>query len=144
MGRGQSSYNDKPPFPQISEADLNTIINGSPVLSAELTVKLGELVGKASKDVASAQIRTVFSNVRLIESDWSMNATSQEADNAHRQLILLKSKLRYQVARKPELDNLVTLLNKAIDLVKNRDHFQRFVDFFEAILAYHKVAGGKN
>ena len=36
------------------------------------------------------------------------------------------------------------MLTWAINEVgENADHFARFVDFFEAILAYHKAAGGR-
>ncbi len=72
---------------------------------------------------------------------WS---TEVPVDNAGmRELILLKPKLRYQTARKNELEDLALLLIRAIDQVENREQFQRFADFFEAILAYHKAAGGK-
>ena len=62
-----------------------------------------------------------------------------------RELILLKAKMAYQGYRTSEVKGLVDVLTDSIDLVgENRDHFQRFVDFFEAILAYHKAAGGKD
>lgn len=134
-------------FPQISDDILKKIIiGGDAVESAKLTVEYGEKVGKAMVDdrVTTTQVRAIFTTVRSIEAEWSRNANAQQTQKSLREFILLKSKLRYQAVRDTKLQNFVELLNRGIDLVKDRDHFQRFVDFFEAILAYHKVTGGKN
>lgn len=125
---------------------LKVIITGDPVESAKQTDEWGRLVGEAlARDLATAQIRTIFGKVRLIEMNWPLfgDVDGQKASKALRDLILLKPKLRYQAERKNEVRDLAELLSQAIDLVTNRDEFQRFVDFFEAILAYHKAAGGK-
>ena len=136
-----SQHGSSPSFPTISEADIQAIITGDPVTSAKLTDHWGELVGQASANVSASQIRNVFSKVRQIEMYWSSEVPVDDA--GMRELILLKPKLRYQTARKNELEKLAALLISGIDHVENRDHFQRFVDFFEAILAYHTAAGGK-
>jgi CRISPR-associated protein Csm2 len=128
-------------FPKVSDTDLRTIISGDPVASARLTDRLGEQVGRAAANIAASQIRNVFSKVRQIEMSWPDDAP--EDATAMRDLILLKPKLRYQTARKSELEPLANLLIDGIDLVQDRATFQRFTDFFEAILAYHKAAGGK-
>ena len=40
---------------------------------------------------------------------------------------------------------LKQVLTQAIDLVgRDRARFTRFVEFFEAIMAYHKAAGGRD
>ena len=52
----------------------------------------------------------------------------------------------YQAARERGggVKELTNVLTPAIDLVgENRNRFQNFVDFFEAILAYHTAAGGR-
>jgi len=152
MGQYNRQQNmNRDEFPNVSDDVLKKIIVGQDgIESARLTVEYGDKIGKASKNVSSSQIRTVFTTIRAIEAEWSLNADPKDAENAFRQFILLKSKLRYQAIRDNKLNALVDLLNRGIDLVngrtldESREQFQRFVDFFEAILAYHKVAGVKN
>jgi len=68
--------------------------------------------------------------------------------DAH-EFVLLKPKLAYAAARAAR-DNergaqeLKDVLTWAIDEVgADETKFARFVDFFEAILAYHQAAGGR-
>ena len=90
------------------------------------------------------QIRNIFTEVRQIEAMWP----GQEAS---RRLNMLKPKLSYQKARARQMDYLEPILVEAIDSVdqapsleeKNR-RFERFVDLFEAILAYHRAEGGRS
>jgi CRISPR-associated protein Csm2 len=145
MGHGNRNPQQSVGFPTIDDKTLQAIITGAdPVESARLTVEWGEKVGEASKTVTSSQIRAIFTTVRAIEAEWTTNADEAQMQKSLRDFILLKSKLGYQAVRDETLKDLVKLLQRGIDLVKNREHFQRFVDFFEAILAYHKVKGGKN
>ena len=61
-----------------------------------------------------------------------------------RELLLLKPKLAYQAAREEKVKPLADVLEVAIDQVDGRrERFQRFVELFEAILAYHTTYGGK-
>ena len=91
-----------------------------------------------------SQIRNIFTEVRQIEAIWP----SQEA---MRRLNMLKPKLSYSTARSSEVKQLEIVLSEAISLVdqapneEERDkRFQRFMDLFEAILAYHRAEGGRN
>lgn len=139
-GQHQQAQQNKIELPP--DSVLNTIITGDPVTSAKLTNEWAEKIGKALKqDLKAAQIRNIFGKVRQIEMYWSTTETQDRT--ALRDLILLKPKLRYQAERKGEVKDLAKLLSDLIDLVDNRDKFQRFVDFFEAILAYHKAEGGQ-
>jgi len=76
---------------------------------------------------------------------------------ALRRLLLLKPKMAYRARRESggAVRTLVDVLDPAVDLVAKAkprveggsannqdDNFQRFVEFFEAILAYHKAHGG--
>jgi CRISPR-associated protein Csm2 len=93
-----------------------------------------------------SQIRGIFTEVRRIESLWSA-----DPQVAERRLNMLKPKLDYQSNRHASVSHLREVLNAAIDEVgraaetevKN-ERFQRFVDLFEAILAYHRAFGGRN
>jgi len=55
---------------------------------------------------------------------------------------------RARKERGKAVEELVSVLRPALDLVtqasgnKQDENFQRFVEFFEAILAYHKAYGG--
>lgn len=91
------------------------------------------------------QIRTIFTEVRKIESLWDT-----KPDDAMRRLNMLKPKLDYQTARSRQVRLLKDVLSEAIDEVEkapNQDErnarFHRFMDLFEAILAYHRSEGGK-
>jgi CRISPR-associated protein Csm2 len=142
---GQRQQSQRPSI-ELPPDVLNTIIAGDPVESAKATDEWGHKLGKSLADerngLKASQIRNIFGKVRQIEMYW---ATTEPEDRvALRDLILLKPKLRYQAERKQEVKALADLLTRMIDKVDNRDKFQRFADFFEAILAYHKAEGGKD
>lgn len=91
------------------------------------------------------QIRTIFTEVRQIEAMWK-----DRPDEALRRLNMLKPKLAYQTARTNALGALKDVLTEAINEVekassdKREQAFERFMDLFEAILAYHRAEGGRN
>ena len=139
------------------DQDLQTIIT-NPNGAGKL-VKWADQLGKSLKDrgLATNQIRALFGEVRQIQAEWSMEG---RRDHARRRLILLKPKMAYR-ARKERgqaVKDLINVLDPALDLVvkapprqenqapgtanNQDDNFQRFVEFFEAILAYHKAYGG--
>lgn len=132
----------------ISNSTLQTIItdpNGAQVLVQEAD-KLGEQL--KNQGLTTSQIRALFGEVRQIQAQWSMGET--ERQKALRRLILLKPKMAYRAKREGRrVEELVSVLSPALDFVINEQdpqkqdgHFQRFVEFFEAILAYHKAYGG--
>jgi CRISPR-associated protein Csm2 len=92
-----------------------------------------------------SQIRSIFTEVRQIEALWP-----QSGGEALRRLTMLKPKMAYQTARSQPVEYLAQVLGEAIDEVakapvEKRDAvFQRFMDLFEAILAYHRAKGGRN
>lgn len=99
-----------------------------------------------ARQLTTSQIRNIFGTVRQIETNWGPRATAQQQKQAARQLILLKPKLAYQAKRErgKGVQGLADVLIPSIDLVgEDRARFQNFMDFFEAILAYHTAAGGR-
>lgn len=140
--RPQQTRFDSPPA-----EDLRQIIQGDPVASARLTVQWGETIGRAlaKNGVSVSQIRGVFGQARRIEMNWPIGANdSLYAQQSLRDLMLLKPKMQYQAQREGKIKPLVEVLSEAIDYVADdREGFQRFIDLFEAILAYHKAEGGK-
>ena len=104
--------------------------------------KLGTIL--KSLQLTTSQIRNIFGTVRQIEMSWTPKDTEDERRDAMRRLLLLKPRLAYQSRRAEAVEGLEKVLTAAIDNVgSSRENFQRFVDFFEAILAYHTAAGGQ-
>lgn len=99
-----------------------------------------------AKSMTASQIRGIFGVVRQIQLNWPADPklTSQR-QQAVRQLVLLKPRMAYQGARHGKgVEDLGKVLARGIDYVgEDRTRFQYFVDFFEAILAYHTAAGGR-
>ncbi len=98
-------------------------------------------------NLTRSQIRNIFAEVRKIETLWEGTQKSE----ALRRLNMLKPKLYYQTARTESVNVLKDVLCAAIDEINNapddterNKRFHRFVDLFEAILAYHRSEGGKN
>jgi CRISPR-associated protein Csm2 len=123
----------------ITDDQIRTIIAED---DPKLLVDQAEAIGKAlSKSLTKSQIRNIFGTVRQLQMNWTEEAQTAAA---YRQLLMLKPKLNYQAARTKEVEPLAQVLDKAIDHVgDDRVRFGRFVDFFEAILAYHTAFGGK-
>ena len=97
-------------------------------------------------NLRNTQIRNIFTEVRKIFA-----LRTQDPDAALRRLQMLKPKLAYQAARHHQVKLLKDVLSEAVDqVIKIEDPttrdvaFVRFMDLFEAILAYHKAYGGRN
>ncbi len=136
---------------RISQADLKAVITKSDPRSTKLLVDHAEDLGSRLKNanLTTSQIRALFGEVRQIQAQLSIG--EQERARAFRKLILLKPKMAYRARRERGrgVEELTSVLDPAIDLVVDgsdqeiqEQNFQRFVDFFEAILAYHRAAGG--
>lgn len=102
-----------------------------------------------ARQLTTSQIRNIFGEVRRIEMNWQQDV-GEEAIKAFRQTVLLQPKLAYQARRErgKGVEELEQILTPCIEEIrkapeaKRREYFGRFVDFFEAILAYHRAAGG--
>jgi len=135
-------------MPFIDKTDIHKIITDPN--STQLLVKRSKAFGRhlASKEVnlSTSQIRAIFGEVKRIQAQWDINQSK-----AFRQLILLQPKMAYRKRKERGrgVRELVDVLDPALEEVitsteQNRlDNFQRFVEFFEAILAYHRAYGGK-
>ena len=137
----QSNARDEKPPAQapIAQEMLRRIITDKS--AAQELVREAERLGQVlAKPLTTSQIRSLFSEVRQIQADWQHNA-----ERAHRRLILLKPKMAYRAKKEAGegVKTLVAVLSPAVDLVEgDAENFRRFVEFFEAILAYHKAHGG--
>lgn len=123
----------------------------------ELLDRKAQDLGKNLVDVglATSQIRNIFGTARKLQANWlrpradERPEAAQKRHAARRELVLLKPKLAYLATREPAVRPLKDWLLVAIDAVRQRDEqeeyqrFARFMDFFEATLAYHAAFGGK-
>ena len=113
-------------------------------------VEYAEEIAKVlvNERLTTSQIRTFFTEVKLIEGivREKKEMTPEREREIERRLHLLKPKLAYQTGRHGRgVAKLEEALIPAINCgVESKENFQRFIDFFEAILAYHKAKGGKD
>lgn len=136
-------------MPNQPDPELRTIITDPS--GAETLVRRADQLGQNLKNagLTTSQIRALFGEVRQIQAQWSMGGDQQQI--AARRLVLLKPKMAYRSRKErgKAVADLVAVLDPAIDEVikekdlnRKGDNFRRFVEFFEAILAYHKAYGG--
>ncbi len=104
----------------------------------KILVQLAEQLGPClhNNHLTTSQIRNIYGMVKQME----MRGFHPDG------FVLLKPKLAYAAARANTAGarKLKDVLTWAIDEVGDDEtKFARFVDFFEAILAYHKAYGGR-
>ena len=152
---GRDNRPNVPAFQGPAESDIQKIILDGDV---ELLVKWADKIGDALADqrLSTNQIRNVYGTVRQIQLRWDKPGSATEAQ-AFRDAILLRPKLAYYAEREKQarggaqtlgMETLQSVLEPALKLVgengqPRHDRYQRFVEFFEAIVAYHKKHGGK-
>ena len=104
----------------------------------EILVKEAEKFGKQlARDLTTSQIRNIYGAVKKMQMKGELDT---------HKLLMLKPKLAYAAKRHGGgVETLKDVLTDAIGFVENDlKNFNRFVDFFEAILAYHKSYGGRD
>jgi CRISPR-associated protein Csm2 len=85
-----------------------------------------------------------------IKASASRIRAETDADNSFKskiipQILMLKPLLANAKARhRRAITPLFEVINPLFDVVKDRDDYDRFCDFVEAIVAYHKYCGGKD
>ena len=122
------------PSPRGAKLDERVITEGGEILVKE-AAQLGE---RLARNLTTSQIRNIYGAVK------KMQMKGGELDT--HKLLMLKPKLAYAAKRHGGgVETLKDVLTQAIGHVGNDlKRFNRFVDFFEAILAYHKDAGGRD
>lgn len=99
-------------------------------------VKDAKEVAAASRDLKTAQIRKIYGTVKNLELEF------QSGTFQHDKVFFLLPKLAYAANKKREVGNLRDVLSACLHKIREdesgKEDFQRFVNFFEAILAYHR------
>jgi CRISPR-associated protein Csm2 len=128
-------------------ADISTIMTQDPTGAEMVTFARQTAKTLVGNNLTRSQIRGIFTEVRKIDTLWE---GPRQAD-AMRRLNMLKPKLDYQTARSESVRVLRDVLGSAIDVVSSSTdltersiRFHRFMELFEAILAYHRAEGGRN
>ena len=117
-----------------SQQQVQRVIQQGGKLLVEMAETLGQRLQQGRLTVS--QIRNVYGMVKQME---------MRGFDAN-EFVLLKPRLAYAAVRANTdgARELKDVLSWAIDEVdKDASKFARFVDFFEAILAYHRAADGK-
>lgn len=113
-----------------------------------------EEIGKyLHKTVTVSQLRKIYHSAQQINIKFMQNADSkQNSIESIYQLRMLKAIIAYTAGRfynNKNLSNFKDMMSIAIDeTVKDEKSFRerkfkRFMDFLEAIIAYHRAYGGK-
>lgn len=136
-------------------SEIQTIMTADPT-GQQLVNFASQTAERLVKDqLARGQIRNIFTEVRKIEALWDAEGVKKpeerDYNKALRRLVMLKPKMDYQTSRIPQVQRLKEVLTEGIDEVaKGKDNkekderFKRFMNLFEAILAYHRAKGGRN
>lgn len=105
-------------------------------------IKWAEKFGRdIARKVTTSQIRNIYGTVKRLEMETRVDLAK---------VLLLKPRIQYTRARNQGLEELADELCFAIDAIdkgqgdaEKQERFRRFAQGFEAILAYHRAAGGK-
>lgn len=124
-------------------------------IDKDAVVFANDFGGFLKKDLKSSQIRSFFGEVKRLEFKSRIQKHGVEfinEDEFVRDFLLLGPKIAYS-AQRQDTDGyrqFKEVMFKAIKYVNTdqkkgveKKHFDNFVDLFEAIIAFHKAAGGK-
>jgi len=100
------------------------------------------------KYLSSSQLRTIFGEIKRLQ--MKLNTEEDNINELHTKFVLLKPKLAYAAGRlrNEGLNEFKAIFDLAHDAVGELDEnfpkrYKNFVDFIEAILAYHRAYGGR-
>lgn len=135
-----------PASPTLSSEQARQIIDGDVNLLVQRARRIGHHLADTDK-LTTSQLRNIFGTIRTIQLRWA-----RDKAGAWRELVLLKPKLAYQAKRvsqakgrdsskglmtlKPILETAITTLGTTT-APPEPAQFQAFIDFVEAIVAYH-------
>lgn len=151
---GRDARGNEAQFQVPSDAEIHKIIVDGDV---ELLVKWADKLGAAlvEQRLSTSQIRNVYGTARQIQFRWDKPGSPNEAQ-AYRDAVLLRPKLAYYAEREKQakggstmgMETLQRALEPALELIgeagqPRHERYLRFIEYFEAIVAYHKKHGGK-
>lgn len=152
---GRDQRTNEPRFqPPSAEETKRIIVDGD----VELLVKWADKIGAALAEqrLSTNQIRNVYGTARQIQFRWDKAGSATE-QQAFRDAVLLRPKLAYYAEREKQskgssntigMETLQKVLEPALEMIgengkPQHERYQHFVEYFEAIVAYHKKHGGR-
>ena len=94
--------------------------------------KFGKHLAKAR--LKTSQIRRFYDEMKRIERQFNRNS-----------VLMLKPRLAYAAGRnKSAMSDFYAVCSICIDNTSDKEDFEKFTQFIEAILAYHKFYGGED
>lgn len=97
-----------------------------------------DAAGKRDTKLTTSQIRKFFGEIKRIQADFA---------NCKEDIVLLHPKIAYAVGRADGSSKIRDFYNLTSPLIfeiqEDKKKFKTFVTIIEAIVAYHKAAGGK-
>jgi CRISPR-associated protein Csm2 len=114
----------------------------------ELVTKAKEF-GERLKDrnVKRSQFRRVFTHIKKIQTNVESKKLEKTADipgEILKEILLLKPKMAYTAGRHTNITDFYDVVVKFVNGMKTVTEFNRFYDFVEATLAYHRYYGGRD
>jgi len=123
----------------LSDEEIGLILKGDYNLLVKRAEEFGKYLAKEKK-LKTSQFRKIFGEIKKI----FMKGFSE---NTIKDLLLLKPRLSYTAERHKTVRDLRDVLSKMIDKIvtaNKKEYFENFVNFVEAVLAYHKGYGGRD
>ncbi|MBW4595332.1 MAG: type III-A CRISPR-associated protein Csm2 [Brasilonema angustatum HA4187-MV1] len=131
---------------------INTLNQGLQEYKIRELVEDTEKLGKelVRKQLKTNQIRKFLDAVNRLKSILAKDE-KKDFSKIEPDLVFLQPKLAYAAARQQKdsrdpgpVAPFKRVLEAAIKKVKTKEDFDRFVQMIEAVIAYHKAAGGKD
>lgn len=112
-------------------------------------VTKAEEFGKRLKDrnVKRSQFRRVFTHIKKIQANVEskkLDKTANIPGEILKEILLLKPKMAYTAGRHTSITDFYDVVVKFVNGMKTVTEFNRFYDFVEATLAYHRYHGGRD
>ena len=136
-------------FEDYAEGDkLTHILDGEKLVACSYA--LGRILASYNVGLKTAQLRRFYGSLLNIKASANRVRAESGADNAFKskiipQILMLKPLLANAKAKQRRaITPFFEVINPLFDVVKDGDDYDRFCDFVEAIVAYHKYCGGKD
>lgn len=113
----------------------------------------GKTISSNEKELSTTQLRRFFGQIKRLQAAVQSNEKGFDAEKRS-ELLMLKPQLAYAVGRnkkrfrgklgdETKIGHFYDELKDAMGYVKETQHFKNFVNLVEAVVAYHKLAGGQ-
>ena len=147
MSNQQKSHQEREQRREQYDQDFNIVIEKTS--DYNYLVTKAEKFGKRLKErnVKRSQFRRVFTHIKKIQANVESKKLDKTADipgEILKEILLLKPKMAYTAGRHKSITDFYDVVVKFVNGMKTVTEFNRFYDFVEATLAYHRYHGGRD